>query len=99
MAPRGEARNEVLYVQLHRRMVESGEWDRLSAVLMRELNEYGWLDDMRHRSKEMARGMERPTVEQLMAGLRAHAEASVPAGVRQQVVGMLRQYMEKQVDG
>lgn len=37
--------------QLLHRLVNSGEWDRIRAVLSSRLNESGWTDQLRHRAK------------------------------------------------
>lgn len=99
--PRNENRSDVnvLYTQLQRRMIEYGDWDRISNTLTQKLNESGWLDDLRHQSREMARNGDSVTVESLMSELRPRAGASIPPRVKQEVISMIRQYLEQQLEG
>ncbi|KAI0919776.1 hypothetical protein AcW1_003059 [Taiwanofungus camphoratus] len=99
MAPRSDSRNDVLYAQLKRRIVEYGEWDRLSSLLVEKLNESGWLDDFRHRSKEMARNMDTPNFEVLVSELGPQAETSVSPTIKQEMSTRIRQYLEKHIEG
>ncbi|KAI0347388.1 hypothetical protein BDW22DRAFT_1351820 [Trametopsis cervina] len=101
MPSRSDTTNSALYAQIHRRMVESGEWDRISTMLAKRLNEAGWVDDLHHRTKESARSAERgdsATARQLMADVRSHAEGAVSPAVRQEIVALVRQYLESQID-
>ncbi|KAH9946578.1 ribosomal protein S10 domain-containing protein [Amylocystis lapponica] len=75
-ARKDSGRNDALYAQLQRRMVESGEWDRMSVALTRQLNESGWLDNFKHRSKEMARNMDPAPFETLIAELQPQADVT-----------------------
>ncbi|KAI0092597.1 transcription factor e(y)2-domain-containing protein [Irpex rosettiformis] len=101
MPSRNDPANSALYTQLHRRMVESGEWDRLSTIFSQRLTETGWVDDVHHRSKEIARsaGSEPgKTVRQIMTDVQEYAEGSVPASVRQGLMALIRQYLDSQID-
>ncbi|KAI0693563.1 transcription factor e(y)2-domain-containing protein [Cytidiella melzeri] len=87
--------------EVQRRMIESGEWDRLSATLSQRLAESGWVDDVHHRTKETARSagsQHEAKARQLMADVRDHAEGSVPPTVRQEIKALIRQYLESQID-
>ncbi|KAH9917761.1 transcription factor e(y)2-domain-containing protein [Fomitopsis serialis] len=95
---RNDGRND-LYPQLLRRMVEHGEYDRLFWVLTQKLNESGWLDDFRDKSKEMTRNADKMSVETIITQLRPQAEASIAPKVKLEVLTMIRQYLEKQVEG
>ncbi|EPS94275.1 hypothetical protein FOMPIDRAFT_1134676 [Fomitopsis schrenkii] len=96
--PRNDGRNE-LYPQLLRRMTKSGEYDRISWALTQKLNESGWLDDHKDRAKEMARSAEGTSVETIVTELRPQAEVSIPPKFKQEILSMIRQYLEKQVEG
>ncbi|TFY54654.1 hypothetical protein EVJ58_g8734 [Rhodofomes roseus] len=96
--PRNDGRND-LYPQLLRRMTGHGDYDRLLWVLTQKLNESGWLDDFRDKSKEMARNADSISAETMMTELRPQAEATIPPKVQQEIMTMIRQYLEKQVEG
>ncbi|KAF9649707.1 hypothetical protein BDM02DRAFT_3186064 [Thelephora ganbajun] len=44
-----------LFVQLQKRMVDNGDWDKILLTLTRELNEAGWIDEVKGQSKELAK--------------------------------------------
>ncbi|KAI0787100.1 transcription factor e(y)2-domain-containing protein [Irpex lacteus] len=101
MPSRSDPVNSALYAQIHRRMVESGEWDRLSATLSQRLAETGWADEVHHHSKEIAKSagpQSGKTARQIMTDVQQHAEGSVPASVRQELIASIRQYLESQID-
>ncbi|KAI0363698.1 hypothetical protein BV20DRAFT_1030928 [Pilatotrama ljubarskyi] len=93
--------SSALYAPLRRRMVENGDWDRISARLARELNESGWIDRFRDLSKEMARRAEATggvSVETLMTELWPQAEGEVPVGIRLEIIGVIRKLLERQIE-
>ncbi|KIM87807.1 hypothetical protein PILCRDRAFT_261961 [Piloderma croceum F 1598] len=89
---------EALYAQVQRKLVESGEWDRIQLILMNKLNESGWTDDLRHRSKENARDMEPLSFRVLLKGLAPHIQTSIPPAIRKEMMAVIRQYVEKQFE-
>ncbi|KDQ52555.1 hypothetical protein JAAARDRAFT_61862 [Jaapia argillacea MUCL 33604] len=89
---------DAYFAQIQRRMMETGEWDRFLTLLTVKLNEAGWLDDLRHHAKESARVMEPLSFHTLLDELRPHAQASIPAAVRQEILGIMRQYVGKQFE-
>ncbi|KAM5530443.1 hypothetical protein V8D89_015883 [Ganoderma adspersum] len=95
-----DPRNAGLYAPLRRRMIENGDWDRICTRLARELNESGWLDRFKDRSKEMARTAESSggiSVETLLADLFPQAE-EVPVHTRQEIIGIIRKLLERQIE-
>ncbi|EIW52857.1 uncharacterized protein TRAVEDRAFT_24245 [Trametes versicolor FP-101664 SS1] len=96
-----DGRNAQLYAQVRRRMIENGDWDRISSRLARELNESGWIDRFRDLSKETARRADTTggiSVEALMTELGPQAQDEVPSAVRQDVIGVLRKLLERQIE-
>ncbi|KAI0653125.1 transcription factor e(y)2-domain-containing protein [Cubamyces menziesii] len=96
-----DTRSAALYAPLRRRMIENGDWDRIAARLARELNESGWIDKFKDQSKEMARAAENTggiSVDTLMAELAPQAQGEVPSAVRQDIIGVIRKLLEKQIE-
>ncbi|ETW76463.1 hypothetical protein HETIRDRAFT_53245 [Heterobasidion irregulare TC 32-1] len=89
---------DTLYSQVHRRLVDSGEWDRISLSLKYKLNDEGWIDQLRGKSKEQARVMEPLSLRQLLELVEPSAQASVPETVKHQTLVLIRQFLEKQFD-
>ncbi|EJD00415.1 uncharacterized protein FOMMEDRAFT_142345 [Fomitiporia mediterranea MF3/22] len=83
------------YAQVHRRIVESGEWDRIYAALIARLSELGWIDSLRHSARDHARHMQ---FRDLLAEVEEQCNSSVPLAVRQEIMGLIRNFVEKQFD-
>ncbi|KAF8228699.1 hypothetical protein L208DRAFT_1290330 [Tricholoma matsutake] len=89
---------EALYPQVLRRLVESGEWDRIKSTLSSKLNETGWSDDMKNRTKERARNMNPLSFQTLFDESSPHAQTSIPLAVKREVMALIRQYLDKQFE-
>jgi len=87
-----------LYQQVRRRLIESGEWDQIRAVMTAKLNESGWIDDMRHRTKEEARNMEALSFQALLNGSSKSRPESIPLAVKREISSLIRQHVEKQFE-
>ncbi|KAJ7280370.1 transcription factor e(y)2-domain-containing protein [Mycena rebaudengoi] len=98
MPPVAPAELDVLQAQLQQRLLESGEWDRIKFILASKLNESGWTDEMRNRSKERARTMEPLSFVTLLEEMAPHAQTSLPLAVRREVIALIRGYLEKQFE-
>ncbi|KAL5522079.1 SUS1 [Sanghuangporus sanghuang] len=83
------------YAQIHRRIVESGEWDRIYAALVARLSELGWIDTLRSSAKDHAHHMR---FRDLLAELEDQCNSSIPLSVRQEIMQMIRIFVEKQFD-
>jgi enhancer of yellow 2 transcription factor len=92
------AESDALYGQVQRRLVQNGDWDRIQALLSYKLNESGWTDDLRHRSKERARVMEPLSFHALLAELTLHTPTSIPLAVKREVLSVIQQHLEKQFE-
>ncbi|KAI5992637.1 transcription factor e(y)2-domain-containing protein [Pisolithus marmoratus] len=89
---------DALYQQIHRRMVESGEWDRILRVLSAKLSEQGWSDDLYHRAKERARMMDPPLFKTILDEISLHAKATVPLSVKHEMTAQIRQFVKDQFE-
>ncbi|TCD65465.1 SAGA histone acetylase and TREX-2 complexes component [Steccherinum ochraceum] len=89
---------DALYAQIQRRMVNSGDWDRISEALEAKLNESGWIDSLHDSSKETARAGESVSVGTLLESLGSQAASSVSPKVKEEIIQMIRQYLDTQLD-
>jgi len=87
-----------LYVQIRRRLIESGEWEQIRGVMNAKLNETGWSDDVHHHSKELARNIEPLSFKVLHAQTTPQAENSIPLSVKRELSVLIRQHIEKQFE-
>ncbi|KAJ7334718.1 transcription factor e(y)2-domain-containing protein [Mycena olivaceomarginata] len=98
MPPVAPADLDALQAQLTQRLLESGEWDRIKFVLASKLNDSGWTDDMRNRSKERARTMEPLSFTALLEEMIPPATTSLPLAVRREMLALIRGYIDKQFE-
>ncbi|KAF9006186.1 transcription factor e(y)2-domain-containing protein [Cyathus striatus] len=84
---------EVLYTQLRRRMMESGEWDHIQSILTAKLNESGWLDEVKDGSKEKARVMEPLSFQQLFEETTSKIASEIPLSIKREIMSHIRQYI------
>ncbi|KAH9475364.1 Transcription and mRNA export factor SUS1 [Psilocybe cubensis] len=94
--PQGDVSS--LYAQVRRRLIESGEWDQLRAVMHAKLNEAGWCDEIHHKSKEVSKTIEPLSFKALHAKVAPQAENSVPLAVKRELSSLIRQHIEKQFE-
>ncbi|KAF9221033.1 hypothetical protein BS17DRAFT_785782 [Gyrodon lividus] len=95
---KSSSETEEFYAQIHRRMVESGEWDRILRLLSSKLSENGWSDELGHRAKECARAMDPLSFRTIMEEILPHAQASVPLAVKREMTNVIRQYVKDQFE-
>ncbi|KAH8099709.1 hypothetical protein BXZ70DRAFT_211708 [Cristinia sonorae] len=69
---------DALYAQVQRRMINSGDWDRILEALAYKLNESGWVDGLHDTSKETARAGDAVSVSKLIENLGPQARSSIP---------------------
>ncbi|KIJ67245.1 hypothetical protein HYDPIDRAFT_84033 [Hydnomerulius pinastri MD-312] len=95
---------EALYAQVHKRMVESGEWDRILRLLSAKLSEHGWSDELsrwvltRNGSTERARTMDPLSFRAVLEDLSPHAQATVPLAVKRETTKLIQQYVREQFE-
>jgi len=92
------ADTNALHGQIRRRLIETGEWDQIRAVMSAKLNESGWSDDVHHRSKELARNMVPLSFMRLLEEISPKAQTSIPLAVKREVSSLIRQHVEKQFE-
>ncbi|KAI0286252.1 hypothetical protein BC826DRAFT_1109035 [Russula brevipes] len=89
--------SESLFHQLQRRMVESGEWDRILLQLRYQLRDSGWMDSTHAQMLEHAYGLEQPSYRELLDEAIKHAH-DVPEAVKLQILSSIRSFLDKQVE-
>ncbi|EIW77832.1 hypothetical protein CONPUDRAFT_62163 [Coniophora puteana RWD-64-598 SS2] len=95
---KADANANASYSQVHKRFIESGEWDRIMTVMSSKLNDSGWIDELHDQAKERARTLEQPSFQTILEELGPQGLNSVPLAVKRDIMNLIRQYVEKQVD-
>ncbi|THV03064.1 hypothetical protein K435DRAFT_775219 [Dendrothele bispora CBS 962.96] len=96
--PASQADVENFRLQIQRRLIESGDWEKLMATFMTKLNESGWVDEMMQKGKNAAQDMEHPRFEAVRDALSHKAHKDIPLQIRRETLQSLKQYLEKQFD-
>ncbi|KAF8645365.1 hypothetical protein AX16_007868 [Volvariella volvacea WC 439] len=87
---------DALYPQIQRRLLESGDWNRLHGILAAKLNEIGWTDILKSGGKDRAQGVQMLSARALIQELKDSAQ--VPENVKDEVMVAIRQYLQKQFE-
>ncbi|KAJ7074488.1 transcription factor e(y)2-domain-containing protein [Mycena amicta] len=98
MAPLSPAELDAFQAQVHQRLLESGEWDRIRLMLATKLNDSGWTDDLHHRSKESARNMSPLSFTKLFDEAMPNALSHVPPAVRREIIALIKGFLDKQFE-
>jgi len=97
MAPALNSQVDALYPQIRKRLIESGEWDRIISTLKERLSENGWLDKVRDQSKETARAMNPLSFEKLLEDIDPQARSTVPPAIQKEITILIRAFVDKQL--
>ncbi|KAL8022782.1 putative transcription factor, enhancer of yellow 2, transcription factor EnY2 superfamily [Plasmopara halstedii] len=90
--------NEEVRTRFSKRLVQSGEKDRLKELLRRKLVECGWHDEMQLHCKEMIRhkGIDQVSVEDLIEEITPVGRASVPEAVKNYLLTEIKALIVKE---
>ncbi|CAL1702443.1 unnamed protein product [Somion occarium] len=94
----GSVVSDEMYAQIQRRLLESGEWDRIYRMLELKLNESGWMDELHDHAKELARQMYPISVRKMTDSVSSKASSEVPENVKAEVTAKIRQYLDSQLE-
>ncbi|KAG2126033.1 hypothetical protein DEU56DRAFT_823155 [Suillus clintonianus] len=89
---------DALYAEIHCRMIENGEWDRILHLMSSKLSESGWTDDLLHRAKENSRTMDPLSLQTILRELLSHAQTSVPLSVKREITTVIKQFVKEQFE-
>ena len=83
---------------ISRRLVESGEKERLREHLRNRLIQSGWRDKMKLEAKERIRtkGLERVRLEELVAEMTPVGRQSVPDEVKRELLAKIKDFLAQQ---
>ncbi|KAG8981782.1 SAGA histone acetylase and TREX-2 complexes component [Tulasnella sp. JGI-2019a] len=89
---------ETLQQNLVKRLIITGEWNRLSAILKDRLDESGWMDDVSNKAKEYALQQDPLHFKTLVQELTPNAEATVPADIKEEITSLLRTWIDENTE-
>ncbi|KAK9459472.1 transcription factor e(y)2-domain-containing protein [Lipomyces oligophaga] len=85
-------------VNVHHRLVESGEYDRLSALLRQKLAASGWYDQMQELASENLKTQDTPNFEDLVNDLEQKALDIVPDDIKIELLTQIKKFLDDMVD-
>mmetsp|Transcript_35124 Transcript_35124/g.51587 ORF Transcript_35124/g.51587 Transcript_35124/m.51587 type:complete len:123 (-) Transcript_35124:363-731(-) len=90
-------RDDMTRATIMRRLVETGEKDRLKDVLRAKLIECGWRDEMKELCKDtiQSRGVEKVTVDELVADILPRGRAAVPSDIKSDILRDVRNFVKR----
>lgn len=89
--------NMVVRAQINQRLDETGEKARLKELLRAKLVECGWRDELKAHCQEVikSKGLEKITVEDLVAEITPRGRATVPASVKEELLQRIRKFLQE----
>jgi len=96
--PRLKGEVDKLAGPLHRRMVTSGEWDRINRKLKHLLDESGWTDETRDRAIEEYKRSSNLKIRTLESTIAPQSISSVPLEVKKEIMDEIRQFVEDNLE-
>lgn len=83
--------------QASKKLIESGERDRLMRLLKQRLMESGWRDELAAECKKVvrARGVDNITVDDLVQEVQPFARRRVPDEIRKELVDQIKNFLMK----
>ncbi|KAL1408446.1 SAGA histone acetylase and TREX-2 complexes component [Vanrija albida] len=83
---------------IRKRLLETGDWERISRLLRTQLEESGFDDDVKDLAKEKARKAGAPSLGKLVAEVAPAAKGMVSDSVREAVVREIEAVLEREVE-
>ena len=78
------------------KLIETGEKDRLKDMLRDRLIQSGWRDELKEHCKDVIkrRGLEKVTVEELVAEITPHGRSKIPEEVKAELLRKIRFFLQ-----
>ena len=88
-------KDEQVRATIHQKLIDTGEKDRLKNLLRAKLEECGWRDELKNYCKEVIKnkGLEKITVEELVAEIAPRGRATVPAAIKAELLQRIRKFL------
>ncbi|WVW78820.1 transcription and mRNA export factor SUS1 [Kwoniella bestiolae CBS 10118] len=93
-----EKPDEATLNAIRQRLMETGDWDRIQKLLQNQLEENGWVDDLKDLAKERARAQETPNLENLIKEISESARGMINENTRRDVAQEIEAVLDREVD-
>ncbi|WWC87247.1 transcription and mRNA export factor SUS1 [Kwoniella dendrophila CBS 6074] len=98
MVSTSEKPDEATMNAIRQRLMETGDWDRIQKLLRVQLEENGWVDDLKDLAKEKARTQETPNLENLIKEISETARGMINPNTKRDVVQEIEAVLDREVD-
>ncbi|WWC67610.1 transcription and mRNA export factor SUS1 [Kwoniella pini CBS 10737] len=93
-----ESTDEATLNAIRQRLMETGDWDRIQKLLREQLEENGWVDDLKDLAKEKARAQETPNLGNLIKEISETARGMINESTRRDVAQEIEAVLDREVD-
>ncbi|KAK6904086.1 transcription and mRNA export factor SUS1 [Kwoniella mangroviensis CBS 8507] len=93
-----EKPDEATLNAIRQRLMETGDWDRIQKLLRNQLEENGWVDDLKDLAKERARAQETPNLENLIKEISETARGMISENTKRDVAQEIEAVLDREVD-
>ncbi|KAK9464952.1 transcription factor e(y)2-domain-containing protein [Lipomyces arxii] len=80
--------------KIHQKLVESGEYERISTLLRQKLIETGWYEQVRELATERMRAQESSNFDKLVDDVELSALSLVSDEVKIEILNMIKTFLE-----
>merc|ERR1719183_1586797 len=89
-------KDDLVRASINQKLVDTGEKEKLKELLRRKLIECGWRDQLKAHCKEVIKnkGLEKITVEELVAEITPRGRATVPEAVKAELLQKIRDFLK-----
>ncbi|KAK9451114.1 transcription factor e(y)2-domain-containing protein [Limtongia smithiae] len=84
--------------KIHKELITSGEYERISAYLRQSLIASGWYNRVEELATENLRSQENPSFNKLIGDVEHKALEIVPENVKLEALNMIKAFLDKVVD-
>ncbi|KAH8148483.1 uncharacterized protein LAJ45_07586 [Morchella importuna] len=99
-SPTVSAQGPALRAEINRRLLDSGELERLETLLLDLLRESGWYEDTKKLCHERLRAQDAKigNFNALVADVEGRVKETVPEGVKVEVVKAIKKVLESMIE-
>ncbi|ORX33483.1 transcription factor e(y)2-domain-containing protein [Kockovaella imperatae] len=94
----GAKPDEEVMDQIKKRLLETGDWERISRALRAQLEEAGWEDELKDLAKERVRAQSTPSLQALLEEISAQANKMIPPHIQKAVQQEIEAALEREVE-
>ncbi|KAK9456852.1 transcription factor e(y)2-domain-containing protein [Dipodascopsis uninucleata] len=84
--------------KVHQKLIDSGEYERISTHLRQKLVEAGWYQKVNELAAGNIRSQESPNFEKLVNEVEPRALAMIPDEIKIEILNMIKNFLETIVE-